>query len=174
MPRHPTARRGVLPHVRLRGAPSATGPTQRLASPPSATPLRDRMVPAPPQTSQGYGNIRQGICPRCQADAIYTDGAWKPYRPDQLWISPKVLTRITHFVCQSCGYIESYVLDETARAELERYWLRLEPNLLSAAQIETEVRKLVRLGLIGSAVSYAQKQLGMSVERAEEYVRSFQ
>lgn len=162
------------PTQRLPEPPSTTGPTQRLSEPPSATPLQDRLIPSPPQARQGIQGIRQGMCPRCHANTIYTDGTWHNRQPEQIWIAPHTLTRVTHFVCQSCGYMESYVLDEAARAELDRHWLRLEPNLLSATQIETEVHKLVRLGLIGSAVSYAQKHLGMSVERAEEYVRSFQ
>lgn len=161
------------PTQRLPDPPAATGPTQRLPDPPSATPLQDRMLPAPPQASQGQGSIRQGMCPRCYANTIYTDGTWHNRQPEQIWITPDVLGKVTHFICRSCGYMESYVLDEDARAALERHWLRLDPSLLTIAQIEAQVQELVRLGLIGAAVTYVQRYLGMSAARAEGYVRSF-
>ncbi|KAB8145820.1 hypothetical protein F8S13_01710 [Chloroflexia bacterium SDU3-3] len=161
----------IGPTQRLPDPPAATGPTQRLPSPPSATPLRDRLLPTPPP---GQSSIRQGICPRCHADTIYTDGAWHNRQPQQIWIAAETLGKITHFICRSCGYMESYILDDDARAAIERYWLRLDPSLLTIAQIEDQVRELVRSGLVGTAVSYVQRYLGMSAERAEEYVRSFQ
>jgi hypothetical protein len=38
------------------------------------------------------------------------------------------LARLVNFACVSCGYVESYILDERLLEEIAKSWPRVEPS----------------------------------------------
>jgi hypothetical protein len=72
--------------------------------------------------------LRDGICPKCGSEEVYSGGN-APQAPRNMipirggfsgtgaWL--------TNFVCVSCGYVESYILDQRLLEDIATNWPRV-------------------------------------------------
>lgn len=69
--------------------------------------------------------MRDGICPTCAAAAVY---AIVPTGHDgKLTIGPITSVVATLYICQACGYSETYFLSQADRDKLPDYGRRVPP-----------------------------------------------
>jgi hypothetical protein len=86
--------------------------------------------------------VRSGICQKCSSDKVYYSDAKgmehgitvdsssplvRLYK-DNRWVPDIWLLEMAHYLCQSCGYFESYVLDVDQLSKLDECtnWRRLK------------------------------------------------
>jgi hypothetical protein len=98
---------------------------------------------------QGFGlltnggmNVRSGICQKCTSEKVYysdakglehgiTVDSSSPFvrlYKDTRWVPDIWLLQMAHYVCQSCGYFETYVLDVEQLSKLDECtnWRKLK------------------------------------------------
>lgn len=80
--------------------------------------------------------MRDGICPKCGSDNIYTGGPNKSFVGVPLLGSTIMLSLykswngkridLTHYGCATCGYIEAYAADEESIQNMKEEWQSLK------------------------------------------------
>ena len=79
--------------------------------------------------------MRDGICPKCGSDQVYSGEGIQsktnshgmnaiPIRGG-IYFSP-VTAALDNYVCGRCGYVESYVADPEKLEEITERWARVE------------------------------------------------
>lgn len=68
--------------------------------------------------------MRTGQCPKCQSLEVYSAD---PVNPDTLLNLRRLTVHLTFFICASCGYLESYLLDEADRDDVRRLCTHVDP-----------------------------------------------
>lgn len=69
--------------------------------------------------------MKNGICPKCAGAAVYE---LKPRGKDRrVIIAPLTWLEPTLYVCQACGYSETYFLDSVDHSKLPAYGRRVKP-----------------------------------------------
>ena len=72
--------------------------------------------------------MKDGKCPKCGAASVYSrtaglsrgDGGFHIYTS-----GTSKPTKLTDFVCTSCGYFESYIPDAEKLQEVEKTWSKV-------------------------------------------------
>jgi predicted nucleic-acid-binding Zn-ribbon protein len=82
--------------------------------------------------------MKDGICPKCGSDEIYTGGPMKSFLGVPLVGSTILLSNfkktnsvridLTLYGCSNCGYIESYAADEKSIQNMIDEWQPLKPK----------------------------------------------
>ncbi len=75
--------------------------------------------------------MRNGTCPRCGSTEVFdgsraAEGQLSVPRSVPLKTISRAL--ITDLVCGKCGYVESYISDEDALADIAKHWPRVEAS----------------------------------------------
>jgi len=74
--------------------------------------------------------MRNGKCPKCNSTTIYVKrkgisfGEGGVYVLTAEWVSKPVL--LDHYICTTCGYFESYLVDKAKLEALEREWTKVK------------------------------------------------
>jgi hypothetical protein len=101
---------------------AATGPTQRLA---------------PPHTMGSL--MQQGICSNCAAHTVFVDTAlpelvqYNHESGNSIVVACRVVLApirvlVTHYVCVTCGYMQSYIHDSEDLAIIRERWTQVDPE----------------------------------------------
>ncbi len=81
--------------------------------------------------------MRNGICPKCGSNDVYT-GASVPAKTNSygmnavpirggIYFSPSTAV-LDNYVCVRCGYVESYISDRKKLDEIAERWPKVEPG----------------------------------------------
>jgi hypothetical protein len=78
--------------------------------------------------------MKSGKCPKCGSENIYRSPKRRPagYSGNKIliklgWFANKG-ANLTHYVCEHCNYIESYVADEKSMQSIREEWTSLNPR----------------------------------------------
>lgn len=67
--------------------------------------------------------MRDGVCPKCHALTVYHNADLVHGNTIPIKNPPfPTFARVTHYVCVTCGYVESYVQDDRMRDEIITQW----------------------------------------------------
>jgi predicted nucleic-acid-binding Zn-ribbon protein len=67
--------------------------------------------------------MKSGKCPKCGSGEIYRGRAHN--QRSALNISAFKNARLEDFVCNGCGFVESYVIDKANLDDIRRTWTRV-------------------------------------------------
>ena len=84
--------------------------------------------------------MRDGRCPKCDAETVHA--VTEPPAGGLLqtgWLSR---VPITHYICVTCGYTESYVLDRGRLDEITRTWPEVRAAQPPYESVEHDTRRL--------------------------------
>lgn len=74
--------------------------------------------------------MKNGTCPKCGSDKIYTadDLPLKggPFGSNSIPVSLMSMASLDNYVCADCGLVEQYVADEDKRKEIVRKWKQVK------------------------------------------------
>lgn len=70
--------------------------------------------------------MKSGICPKCQSNQVHS-GDRVPHKegaedPDSIVIDFWSRALLVHYVCTSCGYVESYITNPRKLEKINRTW----------------------------------------------------
>jgi predicted nucleic-acid-binding Zn-ribbon protein len=77
--------------------------------------------------------VRDGVCPKCGSEEVYssanvaskTNGWGMNVIPIQGALVPSAAV-LENFVCVACGYVESYIADESKLKDIARLWPKVQ------------------------------------------------
>lgn len=67
--------------------------------------------------------MRNGICPKCQGQEVYQ--ASPSVQQDSISLSIFTAAPLTHLICTTCGYTESYILDLSVLPKVRKHGRRV-------------------------------------------------
>lgn len=73
--------------------------------------------------------MKDGVCPRCQAQEVYSSANMR-YKTGNSSTIPLSFLRsipLDNYVCTNCGYVESYVADPEMLLRVKDIWTRVDP-----------------------------------------------
>jgi predicted nucleic-acid-binding Zn-ribbon protein len=70
--------------------------------------------------------MKQGKCPKCSSDEVYSGSHIKPksgpFVSNSIPISLTSIAGLDNYVCTQCGYVESYISDPSKLKEISIRW----------------------------------------------------
>lgn len=79
--------------------------------------------------------MKSGICPKCQSDSVYSgDGIplkKGPFGSNAIPIGLTLLAAMDNYVCAQCGYVESYISEDTKLEAIAKKWRKVTNTVAS-------------------------------------------
>jgi len=74
--------------------------------------------------------LKNGVCPRCHAQTVYSSEKIRNKTGNASTIPLSFLRSIPldNYVCTNCGYVESYVAEPEMLVHIKDIWSRVEPD----------------------------------------------
>lgn len=73
--------------------------------------------------------MKKGKCPKCGSDDIYSNENMRlkmgPFGSNAIPISMTSMAALDNYVCTACGYVESYISDQTKLKEIYVKWPKI-------------------------------------------------
>lgn len=73
--------------------------------------------------------MKKGKCPKCGSDEIYSSENMRlkmgPFASNAIPISMTSMAALDNYVCTACGYVESYISDQTKLKEIYVKWPKI-------------------------------------------------
>ncbi len=76
--------------------------------------------------------MKDGVCPKCGSEEVYTKDLPSYYHTNQIPISAGGFLpdfgHLVNYVCINCGYMEHYLRDFDAREYIPKHWDKVRPK----------------------------------------------
>lgn len=69
-------------------------------------------------------SMKAGLCPICGSQEIYTEAVYDRYSVIAITISRTARKR--YYVCTTCGYVETYIMERDMLRHIREQWHRVE------------------------------------------------
>ena len=77
--------------------------------------------------------MKNGKCPKCGSNSVYCGDEVPlksgPFGSNSIPVSLVSIAALDNYVCTDCGYLESYIADQSKRKEISEHWRNIhEPR----------------------------------------------